>query len=117
MDGPNLALIVKSPWIDLILNGEKTWELRGARTKVRGEIGLIKSGSGLVLGTCKITDCLGPFTVEQLAANMDRHRVPPERLNAIAYEHTYAWVIADAVPFPEPKPYRHPTGAVIWVRL
>src|SRR5687768_13149950 len=93
---PAQALIVKSPWIDLILDGQKTWELRGSRTKVRGQIGLIKSGSGLVFGTCNVVDCVGPFTVEQLVEHADKHQVPRERLDAIAYERTYAWVVADA---------------------
>jgi hypothetical protein len=40
------GLIVKSPWIELILEGKKTWEIRGSNTKIRGPIALIKSGSG-----------------------------------------------------------------------
>lgn len=36
------GLILKSPWIDLILDGRKTWEIRGSNTLVRGHIALIK---------------------------------------------------------------------------
>lgn len=32
------GLIIKKQWLDKILAGEKTWELRGSNTKVRGRI-------------------------------------------------------------------------------
>ena len=35
------ALIVREPWIDLILDGHKTWELRTQPTSIRGRIALI----------------------------------------------------------------------------
>jgi ASCH domain len=40
-----IGLRVKQPWIDLILRGVKTWELRGSRTKASGRIALIQSGT------------------------------------------------------------------------
>ena len=46
------ALIVRQPWIDLILSGEKTWEMRSRPTNVRGRIGLIEQGTGLIVGEC-----------------------------------------------------------------
>lgn len=45
MDG----LIIKPKWADMVLSGFKPWEIRGSRTHKRGTIGIIKSGSGLVL--------------------------------------------------------------------
>ena len=39
-------LMVKEPWISLLLSGEKVWELRRSSTKVRGRVGLTLSGSG-----------------------------------------------------------------------
>ncbi|MGP4062272.1 ASCH domain-containing protein [Halobacillus sp. H74] len=51
------GLLVKSPWIDLLLTGKKRWEIRGVNTKKRGRVGLIKSGSGMVFGTIDIVDC------------------------------------------------------------
>jgi hypothetical protein len=52
------GLIIKSPWIDKILAGEKTWEIRGSNTKIRGKISLIKSGSGMILGKADLVDCV-----------------------------------------------------------
>ena len=31
------ALVIKQPWVDYILNGKKTWEIRGSNTKIRGK--------------------------------------------------------------------------------
>src|SRR5215831_14717644 len=38
MNEPLRALLIRRPWIDMILDGRKTWEMRGARTSVRGRI-------------------------------------------------------------------------------
>jgi hypothetical protein len=40
------ALVIRPYWIDLILKGKKTWEIRGSKTAIRGTITLIPSGSG-----------------------------------------------------------------------
>jgi hypothetical protein len=44
------GLVIDKPWIDLILDGKKTWEMRSTLTKKRGKIALIRKGSkaGLV---------------------------------------------------------------------
>ncbi len=52
------GLIIKPKWADLILSGDKTIEIRGSRTKIRGEIGIIKSGSKKVFGTVELMDCV-----------------------------------------------------------
>ena len=56
------ALVIDEPWITAILKGEKTWEMRKRNCKIRGEIALIRKGSGLVVGTAHVvelqaTDC------------------------------------------------------------
>lgn len=112
------GLVIKSPWIEYILQSTKTWEIRGRHTAVRERIALIKSQSGCIFGTCRVVDCVGPLTLEQLRQNADRHRIPLEGLEAgLPYDKTYAWVLADAKPLAQPIPYRHPSGAVIWVTL
>ena len=51
MDG----LIIKGQWLDLILSGKKTLEIRGSDTKKIGEtIYLLESGTHRVRGKCKI---------------------------------------------------------------
>src|SRR3954469_20558612 len=109
-----LGLVVRSPWVEMLLSGEKTWEIRGAATKVRGRIALIRGGSGLVVGTCRLSGCVGPLDRKSMAANADRHRVPADLLTGgLSYVRTFAWVVEDARPLTPPLPYRHPPGAVI----
>lgn len=111
-------LIIRDPWIDLILSGKKTWEIRGSKTKVRGEIALIRSGSGMVYGTCKLVNVIGPISLRQMRMQFERHRVPLENLKGgLPYKNTYAWVMEDARRLKDPIPYKHPQGAVIWVKL
>lgn len=42
---PTRALVIASPHIDRILEGEKTWEMRSKNCRVRGPIGLIKKAA------------------------------------------------------------------------
>ncbi len=107
------GLVIKSPWIEYILDGTKTWEIRGSRTNIRGEIALCKSGTGLVLGTVQLFDCLGPLTQQDMVANVDKHMIDP---SVMPYPETYAWVVTRPQRLAIPKKYQHPPGAVIWVK-
>lgn len=108
------ALIIKKPWIDYIFEGKKTWEIRGCNTKTRGQIELIQSGSGLVVGSCNIVDCK-EITLEEYSNNKDKHKITD--ITTLPYKRTYAWVIADAKRYETPRKYKHPQGAIIWVNL
>src|SRR5437867_1448428 len=112
------GLIVKQPWIDKILSGAKVWELRGSATKIRGPIALIEGGTGTVVGRCEIVDVKGPLSLSELSEATSRHQVPDRLLRTgLRYPKTYAWVLARARRLQRPVPYRHPSGAVIWVNL
>ncbi len=108
------ALIIKKPWIDYILNGKKVWEIRSSNTKIRGKIALIQSGSGLIVGECDLIDsiALNENTYKQ---NKKFHCI--ENANTLPYKKTYAWVLTNAIRYIEPKKYKHPNGAIIWVNL
>lgn len=109
MDG----LVIKPKWADMILSGVKTWEIRGSKTHKRGTIGIIKSGSGLVYGTVELMSCV-PLTMYNWEINKDKHHVSYADID---YKTPYAWVMGNPIIYPEPVPYKHPQGAVIWVRL
>lgn len=113
------GLIIKSPHIEKILDGKKTWEIRGSNTNVRGEIALIKSGSGMIIGTCELVDVIGTLTLEELINNADKSCSDVQKLkvNGLYYKNTYAWVLQNAKYLEKPVPYKHPMGAVIWVKL
>lgn len=108
------ALIIKKPWIDYILEGKKTWEIRGSNTNIRGQIELIQSGSGLVVGSCEIIDCK-ELTLDDYKNNTDKHNI--KNVEALPYKKTYAWVMLNAKRYETAKKYKHPNGAIIWVNL
>lgn len=111
------ALLIRRPWIDKILDGEKTWEIRGSRTSVGGQIGLIASGSGTVVGVCDLSGCIGPLTADEFRKNAKKAGKRPSEVTLGYYRQTYAWVLKNARRLQRPVPYKHPSGAVIWVRL
>ena len=110
------GLIIKSPYIDDILDGNKKWELRGQNTKIRGTIVLLKSGTKTALGTVDIVD-VKELTLEEYNNwnyRKDNGKLP---VNKLPYKKTYAYVLENPITYDEPKPYVHPQGAVTWVTL
>ena len=107
------SLIIRQPHIGKILSGIKTWEMRSTNTNVRGVIGLIEAGSGLIFGEVEIERTYGPLSVASLEDHKDKHRCSVETLG----KWRYAWVMKNARRYAIPKPYSHPQGAVIWVRI
>jgi hypothetical protein len=87
---------------------------------VREKIALIRGGSGTLVGTATLTDCLGPFTFDDLAPRRGMHGVAPEQLRGFTEKYrnrAFAWVLEDVRTLLKPVPYQHPSGAVIWVSL
>ena len=111
------ALLIRRPWIDMILSGTKTWEIRGSRTSIRGRIGLIASGSGTVMGVCDLVDCLGPLSATEFRRNAAKAGLTRSDAILGRYRQTYAWLLERPKKLREPIPYEHPNGAVIWVTL
>ena len=111
------ALLVREPWAGLIARGVKSWEIRSRGTAIRGPIAIAAAGTGQLVAICRLVAVEGPLTVERY---VDAWRLwggaePP--CVGLPYPATYAWVLADACALPEPVSYRHPPGAVTWVRL
>lgn len=110
------GLVIKEPWIDFILNGRKVWEIRGANTKIRGKIALIKSGTGMIFGTVNLVDSK-KLGVLEYQNSEDKHCIKNTECNLLPYKNIYAWVLENPVIFKNPIQYKHPHGAVIWVNL
>ena len=86
-----MLLVVKNPWLELILAGKKVWEIRDASTKVRGKIHLaLSGGGGRIVGQCHITDS---FAVDKgvLGKHVVKHCV--KDLGMIPYRRPHAWVL------------------------
>jgi|GEM_PF-389281 len=113
------ALIIDEPWISKILSGEKTWEMRSRATTVRGRIGLIRKGSGLIVGEVDIVEVLD-FNQERdvLERYTEEHCIDySDKDREFLQKYDVAWVLENAKKYSVPIPYNHPQGAVIWVRL
>lgn len=112
------GLVIREPWIGKILAGRKTWEMRSKETLIRGEIALIRQGSGMVVGTAKLIDSLPALTPDNYLDYVDRHAIPGEMLDeVIRTGWVYPWVLSDARPLSPPVPYKHKSGAVTFVSL
>lgn len=107
------ALIVDKPWIDLILSGEKIWEMRSRSTNIRGRIGLIEKGSGLIVGEVDIVNSL-VLGLPYLKDKIHKHQVDDFGL---LEKWNVAWVLQYPGRYKEPVPYKHPKGAVVWVKV
>ncbi len=111
------AIPIREPWIDMILAGKKTWEIRSKNTKKIGPVALIRSKSGTVVATATLSDVieLNASIARKNARLMGESRI--SEAEAFDYDGLYAWVLEDVVPFKEPVPYKHPSGAITWVTL
>jgi hypothetical protein len=108
------GLVIHEDPLKKILDRRKTWEIRARATQMRGRIALIQSGSGLVVGTCRLVDAFGPLTRKQRQTGWRRAGFPKGKMLP---EGSFAWVITGARRLKRPLGYRHPRGAIVWVRL
>lgn len=116
LHAPAYGLVVRQPWAGLIAAGQKTWEIRGRRTNIRGWIAVIAQGTGSIVGVCRLTSVVGPLCLAQYQESSGAHCTPQDDLARLPYQRTYAWCLEDARPVPG-IPYVHPRGAITWVRL
>lgn len=107
------ALIIKKQWLDLIFDNGKVWEMRSTKTNIRGTIGLIESGSGLIVGKAELTGCGKPLNEFTAILTAEFHQVCDLEL---IKKWKYPWILMGATRYEKPIPYNHPLGAVIWVK-
>lgn len=109
------GLIIKEYWAKLILDGLKSMELRGSKTKIRGTISIIISGTGMVFGTVDLIDCI-ELTDTDFYNRINEHCWKDGR-EKISYKKVYGWKLDNPKKFEKPIPYTHKQGCVIWVNL
>lgn len=112
------CLLVKDPHATSILTGRKLWEIRGSATKVRGRVGIAKSGTGMIFGSVEVWGSI-PVTIDDLVCSPNLPETEHEMFRRIGqvYPRPHAWQLRNALMFERPVPYVHPQGAVIWVTL
>jgi hypothetical protein len=112
---PTLSAIpIREPWIDMILIGVKTWEIRTKNTLKIGPVALIRSVSGTVVATASISEVI-LITPKIARANFDLMGMDVGQ--ALSCVGEFAWVLQDIIALKKPVPYKHPYGAVTWVTL
>jgi hypothetical protein len=111
---PERGLIIKEKYLNLIYSGEKTWEMRSTKTNIRGRIALIQAGSLVISGEATLYDCGAPLVgMNDIRRSYSFHRVTAY---ALLSKWKYPWILHDIEQYEIPIPYRHPQGAVIWVK-
>lgn len=118
MDNSNTfdrILVVNRHWGELILSGDKLWEMRTRKTNIRGRIAIAYSGSSTIFGLVTLVDSLEPISPCDFNLFYHLHKVPagdefsPER-------YRYPWLLSNPSIFESPIKYHHPPGAVTWVK-
>jgi hypothetical protein len=107
------GLIIKEPWITLILNGQKTLELRSTRTKNLGRIALLNDGK--IRGYATLVRWDGPLSKQQLLSRVSEHCIPAAMINDPNFSYQFGWVLSNVQILSPPCKYTHPLGAQIWV--
>ncbi len=102
-------MILKKQWLDMILSGCKTIELRGQTAK-SGPVWL--GNEQKLHGRARIQRSQR-LTYPQLVELQQQHRVPPTTL---PYPKTYALYLENVRPLKHRIPFWHPRGAIGWVR-
>lgn len=112
------GLIIRRPYIDMILSGKKTWEMRSTHTKVRGRIALIEAGYGMIVGEADLVDSLEFDFKDSVTCweHQSKHGLTFEDFPKLD-KWSHAWVLENVIKYKRPIPYNHPQGAVIWVKL
>ena len=113
-----LILLIRQPWLELILSGEKTWEVRSMPTNIRHRILLAEPGTGMCSGQAIIDDVI-EIERADFASYAHLHQVRSPEGYAIIdkYASIYAWQLRDVTRLSVQRPFKHPLGAITWVRL
>jgi len=110
------GLIVKEPYVSMIVNGEKIWEIRKNYTTIRGYVALISKGR--LYGFAEL--------ITVFKADLDlirRHREKHHATKRFIREYTkdgkqlYIWVFRNPLPLAKPIRIKYPKGARMWINL
>jgi hypothetical protein len=112
------GLVIQQPWVGMIADGKKSWEMRTRRTRLRGWIGLIEQGTGQIIGAAYLQASPRALRRNEHHLHYRKHRVKPDPTKKSYFgKYLFPWVLHKAIRLPKPMKYRHPNGAVTWVKL
>lgn len=109
------CLIIDEPFINLILDKRKTWEIRRRNTNIRERIALGNKKKRCAVGYAKIVDCR-EMSVKELKKYNSKHRAN-DFLDKYANgrKTLFVWVLEEVESDPNPKPYSYSTGS--WCKV
>lgn len=111
-----VGIVVDEPWIGLLLDGSKTWEMRSKGWSHRGWFGLVKKGTGAVYGVARLVGVGAPLSPDQMVATFEKHRIPERMIRSgQVAKWNVPWMLSDVRRLGRPVPYRHRSGATIQV--
>ena len=106
-----LCLKIDDKWVNLILNGNKSWEIRRRNTKIRERIALGNTKIKCCVGYARIVDSI-EMTVEELKKYNDKHQANGFLDNyARGRKILFAWVLEEVEVEAKPESYSHSTGS------
>ena len=109
--GPEVGqrvMVLGQPWLELILSGLKTMEVRGSKC----QLGMVWLGyAGLIHGRVVISSA-AVLDEDEFRAALPLHRWPEDK--PLPYKRCWGLMLAELVVLPEPVPYWRPGGAVGW---
>ena len=113
-DGPMVPkvgqriMVLRQPWLDYILDGSKTMELRSRRYRMgHAWLGM----GGRIYGRVNVVGAVA-LTTEELQAREQEHRWPADA--DVPYKTTWGLMLADVERLPEPLSYWRPQHAIGW---
>ena len=102
-------LVLKRNWLDLVLSGDKTMELRGKRLK-SGRCFL--GWHGHIYASADLGEATQIHSVEQFVRLQDQHCVREWEPSGLPYKRTFGLPLHNMQHVIPPIKYRHPKGAV-----
>ncbi|HIE69682.1 MAG TPA: ASCH domain-containing protein, partial [Planctomycetes bacterium] len=115
---PTRALKLHHQWLELLLDGSKTWEVRSKPTKNRGRVALASTETQLLHGDVELLDCK-EISRQEFAANAHKHQVndPETTAKVFKYKKIFAWIVSRPRTYVAPTPFPNPGGSVVFVVL
>ena len=109
------CLKINDKWIDLILSGNKTWEIRARNTLIRERIALGNTKTKRIVGYATLVDSV-EMTIKQLKKRGDKHQAN-DFLDEYAKgkKTLFAWILEDVQVEPKLKLYSYSTST--WCTL
>jgi len=105
------GLVVKKRWLDLILSGEKTWEMRSENLGFRGPIALIEARTRRIRGIADLVDVGPALSRQQMMDAINFHRIPHNEIDsAIARRWVRPWVLRNVRRIDPPIYSKHLPG-------